>query len=38
MSQHTTNADIPVRPTDREREMRDMILEYERGHEGLSAL
>ena len=37
MSQHTTKTDIPDRPTDREREMRDMILEYERGHEGLSA-
>lgn len=37
MSQHTTKAEIPDRPTDREREMRDMILEYERGHEGLSA-
>lgn len=37
MSQHTAKADIPDSPTDREREMREMILEYERGDEGLSS-
>jgi len=36
MSQHTPKADIPDRPTERELEMREMILEYKRGHEGLS--